>query len=104
VTHSAEIIDGWMMYSWAKDLFPIARSITGPGFRESLDMLDNQLSGQIKVHSVPSGTKAFDWTVPDEWVVRDAWIEHESGERILDFKENNLHLVGYSVPVDRLVN
>lgn len=104
MTNSAEIVDGWVMHSWARDLFPIARSITGPGFLESLEMLNNQLSGQIKVHSVPSGTQAFDWTVPDEWVVRDAWIEHESGERIVDFKENNLHLVGYSVPVDRWIN
>lgn len=89
------------MYEWAKSLFPLTRSLTGPGVRATLDYLNSNLSGEIKIHEVPSGTKAFDWIVPDEWTIRDAWVENEDGERVIDFQSNNLHLVGYSEPVDK---
>lgn len=87
------------MYQWATHLFPICRSITGPGFRESLAFL-NTLAPEMTVHSVPSGTRAFDWEVPDEWTIRDAYIADESGKRLIDFRESNLHVMGYSTPVD----
>ena len=90
---------GGQMYSWAKDMFPIARSITGPGVRETLAYLGNLLPN-LTVHEVPSGTQAFDWTVPDEWTIRDAYIADEAGNRVIDFKQHNLHVVGYSEPVD----
>lgn len=87
------------MYEWARDLFPICRSITGPGVRETLAYLGRLMPG-FQIHSVPTGTQAFDWTVPDEWTIEDAWIENASGERVVDFRKSNLHVVNYSEPVD----
>jgi aminopeptidase-like protein len=91
---------GYDIYNLAGELFPICRSITGDGTRETLRVL-RRVCPAIKIHEVPSGTRAFDWTVPKEWNVRDAYIECPDGERIAEFRKNNLHLMGYSVPVDK---
>ncbi len=91
---------GARMHGWARDLFPICRSLTGAGVRETLSYFKRLLDG-LSIESVPSGKQAFDWVVPDEWTIRDAYVSDESGRRIIDFRSNNLHLVGYSEPVDQ---
>ena len=90
---------GELIHALAKRLWPINRSITGNGVRETLRVI-RELNPEMVIHEVPSGTKAFDWTVPDEWNVREAWIDGPDGKRVIDFSEHNLHLVGYSIPID----
>lgn len=91
-------MQGEYMYALAKRLFPIGRSLTGEGVRKTLKIIKERIP--LKVHEVPSGTKAFDWTVPKEWNVHEAYIVTPDGKKIADYHENNLHLVGYSIPVD----
>jgi aminopeptidase-like protein len=91
------------MYNWAKELFPICRSITGKGVRDTLEFIKNNYN-QLNIISVPSGTKAFDWEVPFEWNINEAWIKNSNGETVIDFKNNNLHIIGYSEPKDSFMN
>jgi aminopeptidase-like protein len=79
------------------ELFPICRSITGDGYRETLGILKRHIP--LEVHEVPSGTRVFDWTVPKEWNIRDAYLRNSRGEKVIDFQRSNLHVVSYSVPV-----
>lgn len=94
---------GDRMYQLAAELFPLCRSITGKGIRETLYRLQEEIP-QIKLFEVNSGTKVFDWTIPNEWKIEEAYIEAPDGERIVDFKNNNLHVVGYSTPIDREIS
>ena len=94
---------GQEMYRLVEELFPICRSIIGKGTRETLSILNRELP-QMSIHNVRSGTQVFDWTVPKEWIIRDAYIETLSGERIIDFKTNNLHVLGYSAPIEKVVS
>ncbi|MCA9806188.1 MAG: DUF4910 domain-containing protein [Cyanobacteria bacterium HKST-UBA02] len=94
---------GDAIHDLAKRLWPINRSITGDGVRETLGVINEHLPTLSRVE-VPSGTPAFDWTVPKEWRVREAWIITPEGRKICNFSENNLHLVGYSTPVHKRVS
>lgn len=87
------------MHALAAELYPLPRSLTGNAVRETLKILRRHLP-ELVVNEVPSGTKCFDWIVPPEWNCRDAYITTPDGERLADFSINNLHVVGYSVPVD----
>ena len=84
-------------YETIRKLYPISRSITGEGVRTTLRTVQQHIP--LEIVEVPSGTKVFDWTVPPEWNIKDAYIKNRQGDRILDFRECNLHVVGYSVPI-----
>ncbi|PON17346.1 peptidase M28 [Candidatus Entotheonella serta] len=88
---------GREMYRLVERLYPICRSITGDGVRETLSILQHHIP--LDVHNIPTGTPAFDWTVPREWNIRDAYIKNTRGERVVDFQQCNLHVVQYSVPI-----
>ena len=94
---------GVKMYELAEELFPICRSITGEGIRYTLNRLKKEVP-QIVLHEIPTGTKVFDWVVPKEWEISEAYIEDMKGNRIVDFQKNNLHVVGYSIPIDSIVS
>ena len=94
---------GHQMYTLASRLFPICRSITGNGVRETLRVL-KEVVPQMTIHEVPTGTKVFDWEVPKEWNIRDAYIEDLEGNRVVSFTDTNLHVVGYSLPIDKVVS
>lgn len=94
---------GVKMYQLAEELFPICRSITGEGIRYTLNRLKKEVP-QIVLHEIPTGTKVFDWVVPKEWEISEAYIEDMKGNRIVDFQKNNLHVVGYSIPIDSIVS
>jgi aminopeptidase-like protein len=87
---------GESMYSMIAELFPICRSITGNGLRQTLRAIKAQIP--LELFEVPTGTQVFDWTVPKEWNIRDAYVKNSAGERVIDFQKSNLHVVNYSVP------
>lgn len=87
------------MYRLIEELYPVCRSITGNGVRETLRRLQKEIA--LEIREVPTGTQVFDWTVPREWNIRDAYIKNVKGERIVDFRNSNLHVVSYSIPVNR---
>jgi aminopeptidase-like protein len=94
--HASEDV-GEGMHQLIAELYPICRSITGDGLRETLSILQRHVP--LQIHEVPTGTRVFDWTVPREWNIRDAYVKNSQGERIIDFLKSNLHVVNYSVPV-----
>ena len=92
---------GKQIYAVINDLYPICRSITGDGVRSTLERIRQIIP--LSVHEVPSGTPVFDWEVPREWNIRDAYITTPTGEKIAKFKNNNLHVLNYSIPVNKKV-
>jgi len=88
---------GKAMHEFMAELYPICRSITGEGVRETLRMIQKRIP--LEIHEVPSGIQVFDWTVPMEWSIVDAYIKNQVGERVVDFKASNLHVMSYSTPV-----
>ncbi len=85
------------------ELFPICRSITGNGFLRSLKIIQSEIP-LLKIYKVKSGTRVFDWKIPKEWNIKDAFIKDKNNKKIVDFKNNNLHVVNYSYPVNRIIN
>ncbi|MEV7039482.1 DUF4910 domain-containing protein [Amycolatopsis sp. NPDC051061] len=88
---------GAELHALVERLYPICRSITGDGVRQTLDIIGEHIA--LERHEVPTGTQVLDWTIPQEWNIRDAYVAAPDGSRIIDFQESNLHVVGYSVPV-----
>lgn len=88
---------GGELYDFAASLFPVCRSITGNGLRETLRAIGARIP--LQIHEVPSGTPVFDWVVPKEWNIRDAYIADEQGRRLVDFRDSNLQVVNYSIPI-----
>ena len=95
---------GVRMYDFAKKIFPYDRSLTGEGVRETLNAIKESINEDLKIYSVSTGEKAYDWQVPKEWVIRDGYIEDEAHNHIIDFKNNNLYVLGYSTPIDKWVD
>ena len=90
---------GCEIHKFAKELWPLNRSITGDGVRQTLERIKFHLP-ELQIESINSGTSVFDWIIPREWSVNEAYIVSPSGERICDFRVNNLHLLGYSIPFE----
>jgi len=93
------LAEGQAMVRLIAELYPICRSITGDGLRETLRLLQRQIA--LELREVPTGTQVFDWTVPKEWNIRDAYVKNAKSERVIDFRKSNLHVMNYSVPVQR---
>lgn len=91
------------MYSLVKELFPICRSITGDGVRKTLRIIQREIP-ELKIFEVPTGTKVFDWIVPKEWNIKGGYIETLEGKKVIDFADTNLHVMGYSLPIDKIVS
>jgi aminopeptidase-like protein len=101
ITAPADAV-GNEIYRLAAEIYPICRSITGQGVRDTLDILARHIP--LERHRVPTGEQIFDWTVPQEWNIRDAFIRSSDGQKVVDFAENNLHVVGYSMPVHAVLS
>jgi aminopeptidase-like protein len=94
----AELLEtGRSLHGFARELYPICRSITGEGLRQTLAKIGSRIP--LRISEVASGTRVFDWTVPKEWNISDAYIKNTKGKRIADFRQSNLHVLNYSVPV-----
>ena len=89
------------MYELMERLYPITRSITGEGVRKTLKIFQDSID--LQIHEVTTGTKVFDWTVPEEWNIDDAYIMNKNGEKIVDFKKSNIHILQYSEKIEKKI-
>jgi len=96
-------ISGQIIFNWAKDLFPLHRSITGQDLLKSLKYIKNR-TPNFRINKVKTGTNIFDWVIPKEWSIKQAYIEEVNGKKIVDYKNNNLHVVGYSRPINKVIS
>ena len=96
-SHASDEQTGAEIYALAEQLFPICRSITGNGVRQTLDIMAKYVA--LERHEVPTGTRVFDWVVPKEWTIRSAHIRDMAGRTVIDFAESSLHVLNYSIPV-----
>ena len=101
IIEKSEIIAN-QMFLLMKKLYPICRSITGDGVRKTLKIIEKEIP--LKIHEVPTGEKVFDWKIPKEWNINDAYIINPNGEKILDFKKLNLHVLNYSTPINKKIS
>ncbi len=92
---------GDSVYQLIEELFPICRSITGDGVRETFSIIQKHIP--LKVQEVPTGTQVFDWVIPQEWNIRDAYIKDKKGNKVVDFKKSNLHVLNYSQPINKTI-
>ena len=93
---------GEKMHELMVELFPICRSITGNGLRKTLKILKSHVP--LEIFEVPTKTKVFGWEIPREWNINDAYIKNSKGEKIVDFKKTNLHVLNYSVPINKKIS
>lgn len=98
MSHRSIPPDGQALYELAAELFPITRSLTGPGYRQTLEIIE-RTCGRMERHRFSTGEHVFDWSIPSEWTIRDAWVKDPGGNTILSLADSNLHVVGYSTPV-----
>ena len=98
----SELASGKELHDLARELYPLCRSITGAGTRDSLDIIDRLVP--LQRTEVPTGRKVFEWEIPREWNIRDAYIKNATGDRVVDFRQHNLHVVNYSVPVREVMS
>jgi aminopeptidase-like protein len=93
---------GTVLYDFIRELYPICRSITGNGTRETLRLIKKHIP--LEIHEVPTGKKILDWEIPKEWNINDAYIKNSQGEKIVDFQKLNLHVLNYSIPVHDFID
>ena len=99
------VYNGEKMYELCRRIFPLNRSITGDGVRQTFKLIQEEIPDiPFDMHEVPSGTQVLDWTIPDEWNCSEAYLTGPDGEKIVDMKDRNLHVLGYSVPVDKEID
>ena len=92
------------IYKLAKEVFPFHRSITGKGVEQTLAFIKKYHLRQLQVKKFKSGTKVYDWKIPNEWEIKDAFLKNSKNEKLIDLKNNNLHVVQYSKKINKIIN